>query len=78
MLRNCLSEKSHSKSTQFRCQDIYQTFIILHVNVPGHRVVEVELRKYLAADAQVGVAAGEDDLMAQRDDLSSVGYPPLY
>ena len=40
-------------------------------------VVEVQLWEYLTADPVVRVAAGEDLLMADRDDLLSVGLPPL-
>ena len=58
-------------------QLIHQTFIVLHTDVPGQWVVEVQLWEYLAADALVSVAAGEDDLVAQSDDLLGVRHPPL-
>ena len=48
------------------------------MNVPGLRVVEVQLREYLAADPVVGVAAGEDLLVPHPDHLPSVGLAPLH
>ena len=47
------------------------------MNVPGLRVVEVQLWEYLAADPVVRVAAGEDLLVSHPDHLPSVGLAPL-
>ena len=47
------------------------------MNVPGLRVVEVQLWEYLAADPVVGVAAGEDLLVPHPDHLPCLGLAPL-
>ena len=47
------------------------------MNVPGLRVVEVQLWEYLAADPVVRVAAGEDLLVPHPDHLPCVGLAPL-